>query len=264
MKLKSLLWLVILALLSTSPSRHVNAGIPVIDATNLSQNMTSAIESVTQTLKQVEQYTLQLQQYMTQIQQYENMLKNTLAPVAYIWDSVQTTINGVLNTVDTISAYKQQFESLDNYLGKFQDVSYYRNSPCFSSSGCSSAERAIMEQNRTLASESQKKANDALIRVLDKQQNALKTDARTIERLQSNAQSAGGQMQALGAANQLASAQTNQLLQIRALLIAQQNALAAQMQAQVDSEAQKAAATEQLVKNRFSKSSDRGWSLRSR
>ena len=58
------------------------AGIPVIDGTNLSQNIMTAIESVAQTLKQIEQY-------RTQLQQYENMLQNTAAPAAYIWAQAQ-------------------------------------------------------------------------------------------------------------------------------------------------------------------------------
>ncbi|HRE17780.1 MAG TPA: conjugal transfer protein TrbJ, partial [Rhodocyclaceae bacterium] len=45
-----------------------------------------------------------------------------------------------------------------------------------------------------------------------------------------------------GYANQLASQQANQLLQIRGLLIAQQNAVATKMQADADKEAQQAAA----------------------
>ncbi len=53
-------------------------------------------------------------------------------------------------------------------------------------------------------------------------------------------------MEAIQAANQLASAQTNQLLQIRSLLVAQQNAAATLAQAQADKEAQQAAASEQL------------------
>jgi len=56
--------------------------------------------------------------------------------------------------------------------------------------------------------------------------------------LQRNAQGAKGQMEAIGFATQIASHQSNQLLQIRALLIAQQNAVGAQMQAQADREAQ--------------------------
>ena len=64
-------------------------GVPVIDGTNLSQNIMTAIESVAQTLKQIEQYS-------TQLQQYQNQLQNTMAPAAYIWDQAQTTINRLI------------------------------------------------------------------------------------------------------------------------------------------------------------------------
>lgn len=210
-------------------------GIPVIDGTNLSQNIMTAIESVAQTLKQVEQY-------KTQLQQYENMLQNTAAPPAYIWDQAQSTINGLMNATNTLNQYKQQLGSVDNYLGKFQDVNYYKSSPCFTNAGCSTAEWNAMKQAQQFGSESQKRANDALFRGLDAQQTNLQNDASTLQRLQSSAQGANGQMQALGYANQLASQQANQLLQIRGLLIAQQNAVATKMQADADREAQQAAA----------------------
>ena len=229
-----------------------HAGIPVIDGANLSQTIMTAIESVAQTLKQIEQY-------QTQLQQYENQIQNTMAPAAYIWDRAQSTINGLMSAVDTLNYYKTQLGSVDAYLGKFQDVAYYRGSPCFSSAGCSDAERAAMSENRRLASESQKKANDALFRGLDKQQDALKADARTLEQLQSSAQGASGQMQALGYANQLASQQANQLLQIRGLLIAQQNAVATRMQAEADREAQQQVASEQLRRGTFQSSPARSW-----
>ena len=221
--------------LSSGPFAAHAGGIPVIDEANLSQAVMTAIESVAQTLKQIEQY-------QTQLQQYENQLQNTLAPAAYIWDRAQSTINGLMSAVDTLNYYKRQLGSVDAYLGKFQDVAYYRSSPCFSSAGCSDAERAAMEENRRLASESQKKANDALFRGMEKQQDGLKDDARTLERLQSAAQGANGQLEAIGYANQLASQQANQLLQIRALLIAQQNAVATKMQADADLEAKQQAA----------------------
>ncbi|WP_276145891.1 type IV secretion system protein, partial [Pseudomonas aeruginosa] len=94
------------------------AGIPVIDGANLGQNLMTAIESVAQTLKQIEEY-------RTQLQQYENQLQNTLAPAAYIWDQAQSTINGLMNAVNTLDYYRNQLGSLDSYLGKFQDVAYY-------------------------------------------------------------------------------------------------------------------------------------------
>ncbi len=229
------------------------AGIPVIDAGNLSQNVMTAMESVAQTLKQIEQY-------KTQLQQYENMIQNTAAPAAYIWDQAQSTINSLLAAQDTLSYYQNQLGSLDAYLAKFQDVSYYRSSPCFSSAGCSDTERAAMEQNRRLVSESQKKANDALFQSLKKQQDALKGDAQQLQRLQSSAQGAQGQMEAIGYANQLASNQSNQLLQIRGLLIAQQSAVATRQQAIVDREAQETAAHEAMTRNAIGRTSNpRAW-----
>lgn len=230
----------------------VQAGIPVIDGANLTQSIMSALEAVAQTAKQI-------QQYQTQLQQYENMLQNTMAPASYIWDQAQSTINDLNQATNTIAYYQNQLGSLDAYLGKFQDVAYYRSSPCFSATGCSDAEWAAMDENRRLASESQKKANDAMFKGLDQQQDNLEADARQLNRLQSGAQSADGQLAAIGYANQLASNQANQLLQIRSLLIAQQNAVATRMQAEADKEAQQQAASEQVRKGSFVASPDRSW-----
>ncbi|WP_367903549.1 P-type conjugative transfer protein TrbJ (plasmid) [Xanthomonas oryzae pv. oryzicola] len=242
----------VVAVSSTLVVTPVEAGMPVIDGTNLSQNIMTAIESVAQTLKQIEQYS-------TQLQQYQNQLQNTMAPTAYIWDQAQSTINGLMNATNTLNYYKNQLGSLDSYIGKFQDVNYYKGSPCFSATGCSAAEWTAMKNVQQLASESQKKANDALFKGLDKQQDNLTADAATLQRLQSSAQGATGQMQAIGYANQLASQQANQLLQIRGLLIAQQNAVATKMQADADKEAQQAAAAAQLRQGSYRASPARTW-----
>src|SRR5690606_1630754 len=102
----------------TTTTSPVQAGIPVIDGGNLTQNIMTAIESVTQTLKQIEQY-------QTQWQQYENQLQNTTAPAAYIWDQAQTTINRLIAAQNTLAYYENQLGSLDRYLAKFHDVAYY-------------------------------------------------------------------------------------------------------------------------------------------
>lgn len=226
----------------TTTITPVQAGIPVIDGGNLVQNIMSAMESVAQTAKQIEQY-------QTQLQQYENQLQNSMAPAAYIWDQAQTTINRLIAAQNTLAYYENQLGSLDAYLGKFQDVAYYRSSPCFNGSGgCSDAERAAMAENRRLASESQKKANDALFQTVADQQKALKDDARTLERLQGAAQGAQGQLQAIGYANQLASQQANQLLQIRTMMAAQHTVIAAKVQADADRQALEQAAQERLYR----------------
>lgn len=246
MKPKPLLKAAIPLLVGLGLTLPAHAGIPVIDGANLSNNMMTAFESVAQTLKQIEEYAQQVEQYKTQLDQYENMLQNTAAPASYIWDQAQDTINKLTLATDTLAYYKQQLGSLDDYLSQFQDLDYYKNSPCFTSAGCTDAQRAELQKNEALASESQKAANDAVFRGLDQQQRNLKSDAATLQQLQRNAQGAKGQMEAIGYANQLASQQANQLLQIRSLLMTQQNAIAAQQQAQLDKEAMQKAASDKF------------------
>ena len=244
--------ILLVAALTGTAAQPSYAGIPVIDATNLTQGIMTAIESVAQTAKQI-------QQYQTQLQQYENMLQNSLAPAAYIWDQAQNTINNLENATNTLQYYQNQLGSIDQYLDKFQDTSYYRSSPCFSSTGCTETERASMETNRLLASEAQKKASDAIFQGLELQQENLKDDAAQLNRLQSSAQGADGQLAAIGYANQIAANQSNQLLQIRSLLMAQQNAIATQMQAENDRQSQYEASGEQLRKGAFVNSPSVGW-----
>jgi P-type conjugative transfer protein TrbJ len=232
------------ALTSPGAMALAQAGIPVIDSANLTQTVMSAVENVAQTLKQIEQY-------RTQLQQYENMLQNTAAPSAYIWDQAQATMSQLRQAINTLDYYKRQMGSLDGYLAKFQDVSYYRSSPCFNM-GCTKSEWDAMAKNSAkLGSEAQKKANDAMFKGLDQQQDAMENDARQLGRLQSSAQGATGQMQAIGFANQLASNQANQLLQIRALLIAQQNAAITRQQVLADQEAKQQATHEASTETRI-------------
>lgn len=231
--------LVILSCLFTLPA---NAGIPVFDGSNFSQNVMTAMESVTQTLKQIEQYSTQLQQYETQLQQYQNMIQNTAQPATSIWNQATSTMNNLRNLTDTLSYYKNQLGSIDAYTSNFKDTAAYRNSPCFSVNGCTPAEWQAMKNSQWLGSTAQKSANDAMFRGLDNQQNSLEADAQKLEDLQNAAQDATGQMQAIGYANQLASAQTNQLMQIRGLLISEQNVITTRNMALADKEAQQAAA----------------------
>ena len=228
------------------------AGIPVIDGANLGQNIMNVIESVAHTAKQI-------QQYQTQLQQYENMLKNTTQPSRQIWDAATTTMNQLRGSIDTLNYYKTNLGSIDAYLGKFKDTAGYRANPCFSPTGCTPAEWSALKDQERIGSESQKKATDALFKGLEKQQDAMESDATQLQRLQSAANGAQGQMEAIGYANQLASHQSNQLLQIRGLLIAQQNAVATRNQALADREAKEAAASDQIRAGTFHPSTGRTW-----
>ena len=204
-----------LFLLSLSLPLPVRAGgIPVFDAANLQQSAISAVEAVNQTLKQIEQYALQLQQY-------EDMIKNSIAPAAYVWDQAQRTMNKIIALQNQVEFYMSQAGNVDTYLRKFGNVAAYRGNPYFQSGGGTEENRKALLEAEELGSKAQKNANDNVVKTLENQQTALKADAANLEQLQAKAQSSQGRMEAIQYANQLASHQSNQLLQLRGLLMAQ-------------------------------------------
>jgi type IV secretion system protein TrbJ len=91
------------------------------------------------------------------------------------------------------------------------------------------------------------------------QQAQIRADAATLERLQSQASTADGQMKALYAANQLAALQQEQLLQIRALLVQEQQVLAARGQTLANDEAMREAATKKFFDVPLLKVNQSGW-----
>jgi type IV secretion system protein TrbJ len=207
------------ALPATSPG----TGIPVLDVSNLTQNTVTA-------LKQVASYAQQVQQYQLQIQQYINQVKNTLAPIAQVWQAAQSTMSTVTGTVH----FLQNGGGLEGMLNQFQDVNYWLSAP---PGGYT---------YQTAGSVAQKQANDALMKGIVQQQAQIKADAATLDRLQAQASSADGQMKALTAANELAALQQEQLMQIRALLLQEQQALVARNATLANDEAMREAATKQF------------------
>ncbi len=217
-------------------------GMAVIDVANIKQTTITAIENVAQTLKQIEQY-------QTQLQQYENMIRNTLAPPAYVWAQAQYTMNRLLYLTNTIRYYEQQYGGLDGYMQRFRNVEYYRSSPCFSlQEKCNEGAWKLLKDGQNTSTDAQKNANDSLLRGLSEHQNQIPVDAAHLQMLQQKTETAEGQMAALQYANQLAAFQSNQLLQMRQMLIAQHNAANTLSQAEVDQKAMQQAAREAATK----------------
>jgi type IV secretion system protein TrbJ len=225
-------WALVAALPATSPG-----GIPVIDYSNLVQNTTTA-------LKQVAAYAQQVQQYQLQLQQYANQVRNTVAPAAQVWQAAQGTMNGVLGTVNMFKGGPSQLQA---YLNQFQDVNYWM----------SASPNAYTYQ--TAGSIAQKQANDAMVKGIVQQQDQIRADAAALERLQAQAGSADGQMKALMAANQLAALEEEQLLQIRALLVQEQQALAARNQTDANDVAMREAATKKFFNIPIINLNNTGW-----
>ncbi len=217
---------------------QAQAGIPVIDGGNLVQNIVNVIQAIMRTVKQIEEYSTQIDQYRTQIDQYSNQIQNTMSPATNIWDDAVGTVNNLMASLDTLNYYKTSLGSIDAYLQRFNDYDHYLSNTMTDSE---------LESLWKLSSQSEKRANDALFRTLDQQQDALVSDANQLRSLQTSAQSANGQNEYLGYANQLASQQINQLLQLRAIALAQNNALAAKMQAEADEIARDRATRQRLM-----------------
>jgi P-type conjugative transfer protein TrbJ len=241
-------------LISTAVAGPVGAGgLPVVDIPNLLQNTRAVIDGIAQTKKQIEQY-------RTQMQQYELEIRNATRPERYIWDDARRTISQLRTAVDTLENYKTQFGDINELLKQFGDLDYYRASSCFQDNGpCTEQEQAALNERSRLGLEVQKRASDALVRGILNQQESIAADADRLLVLQANAEGAEGQLQALGAANQLASAQVNQLLQLRGMMTAQQQLLAVESQRRTDREAREAAASEQLRRSRFKPSAQQEW-----
>lgn len=207
-----------------------SAQVVVFDPAAQVQTQISAIESVTQTLQQI-------QEYQTQLTQLEDQMTNASNLSDFQWDNASSTINQLLGKVDTISQYSQSVGGLDQYNNSYQPVDYYRSSPCFNGHGCSQQQLQALTQSESSGSLAQKQANDAMINGIYAQQAQMRSDALRLQELQSAAQGAGGRMQAIQAGNQLASHQSSQLLQIRSLLVQQQQAEVARNQVLANREA---------------------------
>lgn len=209
---------------------------------------------------QVSQYKSQIDQYTNQLQQYQNMLQNTKSLTSFQWDNANNVINNLIDTTNTIDYYKQEAGTLQGYLDRFQSQEYYQNTACFNGNGrCTPEELKKINKNKMAASVAQKRANDAMLKGIDKQQQNLKKDSDKLRVLQSEAENAEGQKQALQAASQLSSNQAHQLLQIRGLLIAQQNAQATKDAAAANKEAIHAAGDERFRSGKYTKSRGEKW-----
>jgi len=228
------------------------AGIPTFDGAVLAPSLTGAISNITQQLKQVEQYRLQLQQYV-------NMLQNTMNPGLFIWDNAQETMNDLRYTIDTLSFYKQMYGTVANFTGNFHDMAFYRNAQCFKEPGCSPSQWGLILENEVVGAQSQKKSIEAVFQGLSRQYDTLGLDARRLKRLQLAAQTTNGQVEGIQYSNMLASAEANQLLQIRGALLAQQNMEATRQQAQADREAMQLAADRNFRQGTFTPSPRRAW-----
>lgn len=199
-------------------------------------------------------YIQNIDQKRQQILQYQAQLKNMKNMGSFNWDDASNTMNNLIAEIDTLKYYKEQAGSVGAYLNSQPSMQDYRNQECLS---CTDTQTFYAREAKTF--EAQKRANDARVRGIEQQQASLEADAQKLKILQAQAQNSEGQMQAIQSANQLASSEVNQLLQIRGLMLAGQQAEAAEQAARANREAIQAAGDEKFRAGTFHKSAEKYW-----
>jgi len=167
--------------------------------------------------------------------------------------------NDLRYMIDTVSFYRQLYGTVAGFTGNFHDMAWYRNAQCFKEPGCSPSQWGLILENEVIGAQSQKKSIEALFRGLERQYDTLNLDSRRLKRLQLAAQTSNGQAEVLQHNNMLTSEGANQLMQIRAALLAQQNMEATRQQAQADREAMQMAADRNARQGTFQPSPRHAW-----
>jgi len=241
---RSIPWLTLpLALSLSPPAPGVDL---VLDTAVLAEAASSAASAA-------EQVAGQAKDYLVQLDQYRDMFKNTVAPAAWVWNETTRTYQTFRSYSDMLQYYATG-GGVESYLSSFQNAGYYSSSPCFTPRGCRYEDIQKIRQTEWAASEAQKRANDAQIRGVSLGQEQLLKDAEDLAALQRAAQSATGRNEMLGASNQLASANANNLLAMRALMLQQQEAENARLATLENREAIQQAADRAMLEGEFVKS----------
>ena len=209
---------------------QVQAQYVVTDPMNTVQATITAGSHVMSYAEQMTQYAKQVQQYETQLQQYQAQLQNLQALGTFKWSDASTSLNQLVGTVNgTTGAY-------NSFLTQFQTQALWNQHP---------PTLATYRQSTSGASSTEIASYAATVQNLATQNANMAHDATVLSKMTASAQGATGELQALQAGMQLASAQVNQLQQLRALLVHLADATTARNASLANKEAAETAATQQ-------------------
>jgi len=238
------------ALLAMAAATPARAGVvPVFDSGSIAQEVLilgeayKQVQTLMDQLKNMEKQLTELKAQTTELQAQTPELKtqtaldkqNTELQLNYSWDW-DAAHEGIFEKLRDITGAVKELnttaEDMDAYLEKTYtgDVDYYSKSKCLTGEGeCSDKEWGDLRERQVEGIKSQKEANNALFKALSKQMKSIEDDTQQLDDIQGKATNAQGQMEALSYANQLAALQTKQLMQLRSLMVVQQEAFAVMM-----------------------------------
>lgn len=195
--------------------RAASFGLPVIDATNLTQNTVNTVSTLVQEGQQLDQYMKQLEQYKTQLDQFDDQKLNsrTLNQASWIWNNTQSMLLTTRNIYSQLNAL-----GLNAYLGKLLDREDIRSNPCVSGSGaCTSDDwTKLVNARQDLHQDRRQELTNWFNRQAELESRFAAADA-TLERLKTNSESAQGRLEAISYTNQLIAQLADQAAQLRDL-----------------------------------------------
>lgn len=186
------------------------------------------------------------------IEQINEWRENVEAMADYVTSPYEETVNGLLDVVDLVDSHMGEYGGIDSYLALFQDTPFYRATECFSNNiRCTQGRIAELMRTDQIGLQGVKRSNDRLFRGIEQQQRNLRTDSARLRDMSARVNGVQGRNAQVQAAAQLANEQAHQLLQIRTLLVAQQQAQATESQLKANRDARHQAVDEVLRSGEF-------------
>ena len=214
----------------------------VTDLANLAQAILNALENAKQTVQAI-------RDYRNQLQQYQELVRNTLAVPVEIWDRIHDLQESVKGLMNDLRNYRSFLRDIEAWLNRLGDLEYYRQAKCYGAgTQCvvSDWENALRlaQEEEGISYQMRKRTMDEMVVSLDRNAESMDRSVRELERMQQQSHRSRGNLEALQAGNELASAQVEQMLQMRASMAAYYRIIMIEKQAALAREARDKARSE--------------------
>lgn len=226
------------------------SGIPTVDIVGNLQRILQYVENAAQTLGQFQQIAHQVNGLRNQTLQIENQLKTLKNLNSYNWQDYLNIINQLDTIAKKADALAFSTANLDSEYDKYRDQAYYEANADFYN-------RQQAAQTRWSANASGTTKSSAA--VLSAQHNDLKADGTRLNQLQDASSSVDGEVQAMQAGNQLAAFTSKQMMQVRNLLMNQQQMMIQERAQKAEDNALRSAASKNFLDSPGTDTPSRGF-----
>lgn len=217
--LRSLLTTTLLLTVMGLTAGQADAGIPVIDGANLTQNIVTALQTTASYMNAVQQYATQLRQYQTQ-------LENMVEPELQVWQDMNGMNSQFQYTMQDLNSTFAQIGDPQQYANYFQTAVQMQSSPCYAGGQCAPADLSGIVKNMIAASGNTTTTLQNNLKDARKQATGVNNDAASLSTIQTSVQQSSGNEADLKNIAQLLALQNEQTLAMRTMMINDQAARA--------------------------------------